>query len=73
VIYVIYIAARKRSNVGSKLALRPESSVQALMPLTARVRAAKREGWVTGFDCGAAAVFLRALPHPARWSRSLSD
>jgi len=38
------------------------------MPLTARVRATRREVWVTGFDCGAAAVLLRELPHPARWS-----
>jgi hypothetical protein len=62
------MAARERSSVGIKLALRPESCVQALMPLTARVRATRREVWVTGFDCGVAAVLLRALPHPARWS-----
>ena len=54
--------ARDRSRVEHELALRPGFSAQARMPPTARLRHEARGG-VTGFDCGAGAVLLRALPH----------
>src|SRR5450755_4715043 len=45
------------------LALRPGFSAQARMPPTAQSCATRREVGVTGFDCGAGAALLRALPH----------
>src|SRR5437016_667289 len=52
-----------RSRVKDELALRPGFSPPARMPPTARPCATRREAGVTGFDCGAGAVLLPALPH----------
>src|ERR1035441_693073 len=46
-----------------ELALRPGFSARARMPPTARACVTRREAGVTGFDCGAGAVLLRALSH----------
>src|ERR1035441_369514 len=47
----------------TELALRPGFSARARMPPTARSCATRREAGVTGFDCGAGAVLLRASFH----------
>jgi hypothetical protein len=46
-----------------ELALRPEFSAQVRMPPTVLLAPRRRVVWAPGFDCGAGAVLLRALPH----------
>jgi hypothetical protein len=67
---VIRIVAFERSSVGRTLAMRPGFSAHALMPPTVQTCAMRREAWVSGFDCVAGAVLVRALPIGyARWPR----
>ena len=60
---LVHINARNRSTVVDELALRPGFSAQARHATNGASCATRREAGVTGFDCGAGAVLLRALPH----------
>jgi hypothetical protein len=55
-------SVRDRSSVGRELALRPECSAQARMPPTARPAPRGERRGVTGFDCGAGALFYGVTP-----------
>src|SRR5947209_16655174 len=55
--------ARGGSRVGLELALRPGFSPRARNATNGVICATRREARVTGFDCGAGAVLLLALPH----------
>ena len=59
----VHINGCTRSTVEHELALRPGFSPQGPDATDGATRATRREAWVTGFDCRAGAVLLRALPH----------